>query len=150
MRISDSAEKTDDQFGVQLAPSPFVKRKVANKDIDNYCTADNLNLDGRNSRYKVRKELEKTQHDQWATHQRVVLNTQSNFTTQRTSLQDFTNTSQSRSVIKKKDDTTETVDFINNEMSNVLSFGEVEGSRGQSHHYLFALRRLKTLDFTMR
>ncbi|EXJ57123.1 hypothetical protein A1O7_07467 [Cladophialophora yegresii CBS 114405] len=73
-RIEVSAIAAEDPFEVPLAPTPFVKRKVATKDIDKYCTTHKLDVNDRNSRHKARKALEKVQYDRWLAQQQSVMN----------------------------------------------------------------------------
>ncbi len=76
-RINNSVNVPEDPFDVQLAPTKFVLRKIATKDIDNYCTSNDLDLEDRQSRYKARTALEKVQYDQWLAHQQLMMNTPS-------------------------------------------------------------------------
>ncbi len=72
-RIEGSANAPDDEFGVQFAPTAFVKRKLATKDIDNWCKTKNVDAKDRNNRYRARKELEEAQYSQWVAYQTTTL-----------------------------------------------------------------------------
>ncbi|KAK5234661.1 hypothetical protein LTR47_004104 [Exophiala xenobiotica] len=58
-RLDDSVE-ADDPFGPQFAQQPYVKRKIATKEIDKYCTTNKLDVHDCNARHKARQELEKS------------------------------------------------------------------------------------------
>lgn len=134
-RLNHSAHERDDSFGIQLASSPFTKRKIDTKDINNFCTSNNLDSTDRNDRYRARQELEKIQRDQWATHQRQILqNSTISKTTpvsssSRESRKDITNISHLHSTDTDEENhnvaiTEETVDLITSEMSNALGLAD--------------------------
>ena len=150
-RIDNSINASEDPFGVQLAPTSFVKRKIATKDIDNYCITNKLNVHDRNSRYMARQELEKTQYNQWVAHQQSILDDPSSLSKttavelsgnesldsglinpapKRAPLKDITNISQPPPATKGKDDASvpseETVDSTVTEMSNVLGLDNAD------------------------
>ena len=67
-----SNSTTPAPLGVAMATAPFKKQKLMTKDIDNYCDTNGLSKD-RNGRYAARRALLQAQHQQWAEHQRSIL-----------------------------------------------------------------------------
>lgn len=73
-RLDDAATTLADPFGVQLAPTSFVKRKIESKAIDKYCTTHNLDKGKPAARKQACRALEEAQYDQWVSHQHSLMN----------------------------------------------------------------------------
>jgi len=141
-RVVGSETAEDDPFGVQFAPTSFKKRKIATKDIDNYCTTKNLDKTNRNDRYKARQELEKAQFNQWMAGQQSIMDTpiplsrtptvesssnESHDTAlRRRPLNDITNLPQPQPAKTGQDD--EVVESTVDEMMNALGFNNADHS----------------------
>jgi hypothetical protein len=69
----DQAPKstTSEPFGVQMATAPFKAQKLRTDDLDRYCQTNGL--EGKAGREKARKALLEAQRQQWAEHQRNIL-----------------------------------------------------------------------------
>ncbi len=72
-RLNSADASAVDLFGPEMAPSPYKKRKLPSRDINEFCEAKGLDKTARHNRETARKHLGQEQHDRWAACQRSLL-----------------------------------------------------------------------------